>query len=67
MGGRWTDRGVGGWAEALYDVKNTSAALSENPKKETSQESCDRGSIAFMDYFSIKPCNSRAHSPVRLA
>lgn len=60
MGGRWTD----GWVETLHDLENPGAALSENPMKEASQKSCDKVRIAFIDYFSIKLCNSRVHSPV---
>lgn len=50
------DRWVGGWMDGeLRDLGNISAALLENPMKETSQTSCDKVSIAFIDYFSIKP------------
>lgn len=54
-----TDGQMDGWVgvrvEALHRLENTSAALLENPLKETLQSSCDKVSITFIDYFSIKP------------
>lgn len=54
-----TDGQVDGWArvwvEALRGLEDTGATLLKNPLKETFQSSWDKVSIAFLDYFSIKP------------
>lgn len=53
---RWTDGWMGGCTRGSpARLENISAALLENPLKETFQSSCDKVSITFIDYFSIKP------------